>query len=241
MRQTTRSRVPVRSVASGGESLDKDLLDWGREQFDVTINEFYGQTEANMIVSNYATLWPVRPGRMGKPVPGHNIQLINGEIAVRAEGDPVVFLGYWNNPGATANKIRNGWLHTGDLGEMDDDGSIRFLGRADDIISSSGYRIGPGEVEASLLKHPAVGMAAVVGVPDPVRGEVVKAFVVPVTGVERSPALVAELQLFVKSQLAAYEYPREIEFLDELPLTTTGKIRRAELRNWSRTCTVAET
>jgi acetyl-CoA synthetase len=234
MRQTTGQRVSVRSVVSGGESLNEDLLEWGFERFGLTINEFYGQTEANMLVSNCATLWPVRPGWMGKPTPGHDVRVIDGEIVVRADNDPVVFLGYWNNPTATAEKVRDGWLHTGDLGVMEDDGSIRFIGRADDVISSGGYRIGPGEVEASLVKHPAVAMAAVVGVPDPVRGEVVKAFIVVAAGVERTAALASELQLFVKTRLAAYEYPRQIEFVDELPLTTTGKIRRAELRKGVR-------
>jgi acetyl-CoA synthetase len=231
MRQTTAPPVAVRSVASGGESLNADLLDWGRDQFGVTINEFYGQTEANMLVSNCARLWPVRPGWMGRPCPGHDVTVIDNEIAVRADGDPVVFLGYWKDPGATAEKVRDGWLRTGDTGEIDDDGSLRFIGRADDIISSGGYRIGPSEIEASLVKHPAVAMAAVVGVADPLRGQIVKAFVVPAGDVEPSRALAAELQTFVKTRLAAYEYPREIEFISELPMTTTGKVRRAVLRD----------
>ena len=230
MRQTAGSQARVRSVASGGESLNEDLVDWGRERFGVTINEFYGQTEANVLVSNCSELWPVRPGWMGKACPGHDVQIIDGEISVRAENDPVVFLGYWNNPRATAEKVRDGWLRTGDLGEMGDDGSLRFIGRADDVISSGGYRIGPGEVEATLVRHPAVAMAAVIGAPDPVRGQVVKAFVVPAAGVEPSDALAAELQAFVKNRLAAYEYPRQIVFIDELPMTTTGKIRRTALR-----------
>jgi acetyl-CoA synthetase len=230
MRETTAAPVSVRSVASGGEPLNADLLDWGSEQFGVTINEFYGQTEANMLVSNCAGLWPVRPGWMGRPCPGHEVTVIDHEIAVRVDGDPVVFLGYWNNPDATAEKVRDGWLRTGDIGEMDADGSLRFVGRADDVISSGGYRIGPGEIEGSLVRHPAVAMAAVVGVADPLRGQIVKAFVVPADGFEPSPALAEELQAFVKTRLAAYEYPRRIEFIRELPMTTTGKVRRAALR-----------
>ena len=147
-------------------------------------------------------------------------------------GRPVVavFLGYWQNPEATREKIRDGWLRTGDLAVGDDEGYLRFVGRADDIITSAGYRIGPGEIEDCLLRHPAVALAAVVGNPDPVRGEVVKAFVVLSPAASPSPELTAELQEFVRERLAAYEYPRIVEFVDSLPTTTTGKIRRAELR-----------
>jgi acetyl-CoA synthetase len=230
MRAVGGPRVDVRSVASGGESLNEDIVEWGRERFGVAINEFYGQTEANMLVSNCSELWPVSPGSMGKAVPGHDVRIIDGELAVRVEGDPVVFLGYWMNLDATADKVRDGWLRTGDQAEMAGDGSIRFIGRSDDIITSGGYRIGPSEVEASLVRHPSVALAAVVGVPDAMRGEIVQAFVVPAQGVEPSGALAAELKEFVRNRLAAYEYPRRIEFVDELPLTTTGKIRRAVLR-----------
>jgi acetyl-CoA synthetase len=235
MRQTQSPTVDVRTVASGGESLNDDLIDWGRGQFGVAINEFYGQTEANMLVSNCSALWPVQPGRIGRPVPGHDVRTIDGEIAVRVEGDPVIFLGYWNKPEATAEKVRDGWLRTGDLGEVDEDGSIRFIGRLDDVITSSGYRIGPGEVEASLAKHPSVSMAAVVGAQDPVRGEIVKAFVVLAKGIEPTRALADELQEFVRSRLATYEYPRAIEFVDTLPMTATGKIQRRLLREQDQT------
>jgi acetyl-CoA synthetase len=230
MRAISHSSVPLRSVASGGETLGPDLLDWGRETFEVTINEFYGQTEANVLVTNCSTLWPVLPGRMGKAVPGHELRIIDGEIAVRVKDDPVVFLGYWQNPDATAAKVLDGWLRTGDMGEQDTDGSFHFVGRTDDVISSGGYRIGPGEVEACLASHPDVALAAVIGVPDPVRGEIVKAFVVPASGADPTTALATDLQAYVKERLAAYEYPRQIEFLDSLPLTTTGKIRRTVLR-----------
>jgi acetyl-CoA synthetase len=233
MRQVNSRPLRVRSVGSGGETLGHELIDWGKKQLGVTINEFYGQTEANLVVGNCSTLAPVRPGWMGKAVPGHDVTVIDGEIAVRANGDPVAFLGYWQNEPATAEKVVDGWIRTGDLGEMDDDGSFRFIGRADDVISSGGYRIGPGEIEDCLGRHPAVAMAAVVGVPDEVRGEIVKAYIVPAQGVDASSDLERELQAFVRSQLAAYEYPRCIEFLHDLPMTTTGKIRRGELRQRS--------
>jgi acetyl-CoA synthetase len=149
---------------------------------------------------------------------------------VRTEGNPVTFLGYWQNPEATAAKFRDGWLLTGDLAEADDEGYVRFVGRADDLISSGGYRIGPGEIEDCLIRHPAVALAAAIGVPDETRGEVVKAFVVPVPGVTPTDALTAELQGWVRERLAPYEVPRALEFVEELPLTVTGKIRRNELR-----------
>jgi acetyl-CoA synthetase len=222
--------LSVRSVASGGEPLGEETLAWGRERFGVTINEFYGQTEANLVIGNCSSSWPVRPGSMGLPLPGHEIAVLDGEICVRADGDPVVMLGYWNRPQATAEKIRDGWLRTGDMGEQDADGYVRFLGRADDVISSGGYRIGPGEIEECLLRHPAVALAAAIGSPDPLRGEIVKAFVVAAPGAVVTPELAASLQAHVRERLAAYEYPREIAFVDSLPLTTTGKIRRGELR-----------
>ena len=231
MRQTPHRTVQLRSVGSGGESLGADLLDWGREKLGVTINEFYGQTEANVVLSNCSSLFPVRPGSMGRAVPGHDVRIIDGQVGVRADGDPVVFLGYWNKPEATAQKVRDGWLLTGDVAEMDDDGWFRFIGRTDDVISSGGYRIGPGEIESCLATHPAVAVAAVIGVPDPIRGAVIKAFVVPADGIEPTDALAAELQSHVKDRLAAYEYPRQIEFIESLPMTTTGKIRRGALRS----------
>ncbi|MCG5238552.1 acyl-CoA synthetase [Azospirillum doebereinerae] len=238
-----RHAYAMRSVASGGETLGTELLDWGRQTFGVTINEFYGQTECNMIVSSAATLMPPKPGIMGRPAPGHDVAVIDGAgnrlppgelglIAVRRP-DPVMFLGYWNNPAATAGKFIGEWLVTGDQGELDADGYIRFVGRDDDVITSAGYRIGPGEIEDCLIGHPAVRMAAVVGVPDPLRTEIVKAFVVLQDGVTADDALVAAIQEHVKTRLAAHEYPRAIEFLDQLPMTTTGKIIRRELRDRS--------
>ncbi|HET9939087.1 MAG TPA: long-chain fatty acid--CoA ligase, partial [Gaiella sp.] len=187
------------------------------------------QTEANLLIGSCAA-WPQRPGWMGRAYPGHELRLVDDEIAVRVEGDPVVFLGYWRDEEATAAKVRDGWLHTGDLAEVDGDGTYRSIGRVDDLISSGGYRIGPGEIEECLIRHPAVSVAAAIGSPDDVRGEVVKAFVVTVEGAPRSPELAEELRGFVRTRLAPYEVPREVEFVESLPLTVTGKIRRAELR-----------
>ncbi|MDQ2104675.1 acyl-CoA synthetase [Azospirillum isscasi] len=240
----TRWAYKMRSVASGGETLGAELLDWGRQTFGLTINEFYGQTECNMIVSSCATVMPSKPGVMGRPAPGHDVAVIDGQgnrlppgeiglIAVRRP-DPVMFLQYWNNPEATAAKfVGDGgdWLVTGDQGELDADGYIRFVGRDDDVITSAGYRIGPGEIEDCLIGHPAVRMAAVVGVPDPLRTEIVKAFIVLQDGVRPSDQLAAEIQAHVKTRLAAHEYPRAVEFVDSLPMTTTGKIIRRELRS----------
>lgn len=242
-----RARLDLRTVASGGETLGEELLDWGRKVLGVTINEFYGQTECNMVVSSCQRLFPAAPGRMGRAVPGHVVDVIDdegrpcpdgvqGAIGVRRE-DPVMFLGYWNNPAATAAKFRGDWLLTGDTGVREAGGLLRFVGRDDDVITSAGYRIGPGEIEDCLLRHPAVRMAGVVGKPDTQRTEIVKAYVVLREGIGPSEALVAELQAHVRSRLAAHEYPREVAFVDGLPLTTTGKIIRRELRVWA----VAET
>ncbi len=244
MRQAgTRRTRGIRTIGSGGETLGAELLDWGLETFGVSINEFYGQTECNLIVANNANLMPLRPGSMGRAVPGHTVAVIDaegreladgepGQIAV-ARGDPVMFLGYWNKPEATAGKFVGDWLVTGDMGVRDDDGYFRFVGRDDDVITSAGYRIGPGEIEDCLLKHPAVAMAAVIGVPDPVRTEAIKAFIVPNPGQETDEALKADIQAHVRSRLAAHEYPRMVEFVDSLPMTATGKIVRRELRRRS--------
>ncbi|HEY8596117.1 MAG TPA: acyl-CoA synthetase [Devosiaceae bacterium] len=239
-----RWALNMRTVASGGETLGAELLDWGRRVFGVTINEFYGQTECNMIVSSCAALMPARPGIMGRPVPGHTLAIVDdkgqplpvGEqanIAVKAP-DPVMFLGYWRDEEKTRAKFAGEWLLTGDTGEMDADGWIRFVGRDDDVITSSGYRIGPGEIEDCLLGHPAVRMAGVVGKPDPVRTEIVKAYVVLEQGAGPTPELAEEIKDWVRTRLAAHEYPREVAFVDELPLTTTGKIIRRELRERAR-------
>ncbi|GGB61670.1 acetyl-CoA synthetase [Roseibium aquae] len=235
-----RWTLNVRSVASGGETLGAELIDWGRRTFGLTINEFYGQTECNMIVSSCAAIMEARPGVMGRAVPGHQVDVVDeagkpapdgvlGTIAVKSP-DPVMFLGYWNNADATRRKFTGEWLLTGDTGQRDADGWIRFVGRDDDVITSSGYRIGPGEIEDCLLKHPAVAMAGVVGKPDQRRTEIVKAYIVLKSDIEPSDALAEEIASFVKIRLAAHEYPREVAFVDALPMTTTGKVIRKELR-----------
>jgi len=233
--------VRLRTLASGGESLGEDLIDWGRATFGLTINEFYGQTECNLVVGNGRALPPVRPGWTGTAIPGHTVSIVDeagrelpagemGSIAFRRP-DPVMFLGYWHNDAATKAKFRGDWLVSGDLGVRDEAGYFRFIGRDDDLITSGGYRIGPGEIEACLLRHPAVALAAAVGEPDPVRTEVVKAVVVLKPGFTSSQALAAELQEHVRSRLGAHEYPRIVEFAAELPLTATGKIIRRALRS----------
>ena len=242
---TPKDPVPMRSVASGGETLGKELIAWGQQVFGTTINEFYGQTECNMIVSSCAALEPAEPGVMGFAVPGHSVEVVDedtatlcqidqeGSIAVRAP-DPVMFLGYWNNPEATAAKFieiaGEAWLLTGDKGCKTPTGRIRFIGRDDDIISSGGYRIGPAEIEDCLLTHPAVQFAGVVGKPDPIRGSVVAAFIQLAHGFDASDELAAEIAAHVKTKLAAYEFPRIVRFITDMPMTTTGKIIRANLR-----------
>ena len=231
----------LRSVASGGESLGDELIAWGQKALGVTINEFYGQTECNIVVSGCSVLFPRKSGTIGRAVPGHHVAVVDesgvpvpagvtGNIAIQSP-DPVMFLGYWNNPAATAEKFAGDYLLTGDLGEIDDEGYIRYVGRDDDVITSAGYRIGPGPIEECLLKHPAVRMAAVIGKKDAQRTEIVKAFVVLAEGYRPSGELVAQLQDHVRQRLAAHEYPREIAFMDDLPATVTGKIMRRSLRD----------
>jgi len=235
-------RLPLRSVMCGGEPLGEETLQWAREQLGVTVNEIYGQTEVNYVVGNSYTVWEVRPGSMGRPYPGHDVCVLGedeaqvprgeiGQVAVNAS-DPVAFLGYWDNAEATHGKHSNdgAWILTGDLARQDEDDYLWFVSRNDDIINSGGYRIGPAEIEACLIRHPAVAMAAAVGVPHAVRGEIVKAFVQLHPGHRPSEGLADEIRRLVQQQLAAYEYPREIEFVDALPVTTTGKVRRSVLR-----------
>lgn len=235
----------MRSVASGGEPLGTQLLEWGQQALGVTINEFYGQTECNMVISSCSALAPPVNGVIGWPVPGHRVDVIDeatgarlpegqeGSIAILAP-DPVMFLGYWQQPVATAAKFVHSaegrWLLTGDRGERCADGRVRFKGRNDDIISTGGYRVGPAEIEDCLISHPAIAMAGVVGQPDPLRGEIVAAFVTLRAGFAPSDALRDEIAAHVRTRLAAYEYPRAIYFTEDLPVTTTGKIIRNDLR-----------
>ena len=236
-----RYNIVLRSIMSAGEQVGAELIRWGEQTLGVTINEMWGQTEVNYLVGNCAALMPVRPGSMGKPYPGHAVDVIDpegkvlpdgetGELAVR-RGDPVMCLGYWNNEQATRGKFVGDWFCTGDMGYRDGEGYLWFLGRKDDVISSAGYRIGPGEIEDSLLKHPAVAQAAVIGKPDALRGSIIKAFVVLSDGYEASQELAADIRESIRTRLATYEYPREIEFIDALPMTTTGKVRRIDLRH----------
>jgi acetyl-CoA synthetase len=236
----SRHDFQMRSIGSGGESLGEELLSWGREVMGVTINEFYGQTEVNLVVGNCFEVMEIRPGSMGRAIPGHRVEVVDeegrplppgelGEVAIEAP-DPVMFLEYWRNPKATEEKYIDRWCLTGDLATKDEDGYFWFMGRKDDIITSAGYRIGPTEIEECILKHPAVSLVAVVGSPDPVRTEIVKAFIVLKPGIEPTSELEEEIRQFVKVRLAAHEYPREIEFVKDLPMTTTGKIKRKELK-----------
>jgi len=241
----SRYDLNLRSIMSGGESLGAQTLEWARANLGVEINEIYGQTEINLVIGNCARLWPVRPGSMGKAYPGHDVVILDdagqplppgqtGEVAVRAGDDPVFFLGYWNNPAATEAKFTGDWARMGDLAVLDNDGYFWFAGRNDDVIITAGHRVGPTEVENALLRHPAVAMAAVVAAPDAMRGDVIKAFIVPAAGHPPTEELASEIQDFVKTTLARHEYPRRIEFVDDLPLTTTGKIRRNVLRERER-------
>jgi acetyl-CoA synthetase len=230
----------LRSVASGGESLGVEALEWGRSAFGLAINEFYGQTECNLVLGSCAQLGMLKPGAIGKPIPGHTVAVIGkdgaplnagevGQIAVKRP-DPVMFLEYWGNPQATRDKFIGDWMTTGDQGVMDEDGYISFVGRDDDVITSAGFRIGPGEIEDCLIRHPAVALAAVIGKPDPLRTEIVKAFIVLKKSHAPSDALAAEIQTFVRTRLSAHEYPREVAFIDDMPMTTTGKVIRRLLR-----------
>ena len=236
--------LKLRTLGSGGESLGQELLKWGKEIFDVGINEFYGQTECNLTISNCGLIMKQKLGSIGKPVPGHNVRLMNkegsfindeneeGEIVVNSSS-PSTFLGYWNNKSETEKKIIDGWLHTGDYATLDEDGYFYFKGRKDDLINSSGYRIGPSEIENTILSIDEVEMAAVVGVPDDLRGQIVKAVIVPKNKFHintQNLELKDKIKNKVKDKLAAHEYPRIIEFVHELPLTTTGKIKRNIIR-----------
>lgn len=238
--EAARAPLALRSVGSGGESLGAELLDWGRGALGHTIHEFYGQTECNMVLANNAAVTPVKPGSMGRAVPGYDIAILDsegrilppgqaGEIAMR-RGGASMFLHYWNRPDKTAEKFRGDWMLSGDEGVMDEDGYVFFASRTDDVITSSGYRIGPTEIEDCLAGHPAVGMAAVIGLPDPVRTEAVVAYVVPRPGIAGDEALAAALIAHVRGRVGAHLAPRRVVFTSELPLTATGKIMRREVR-----------
>jgi len=245
-RPRDRFDVNMRSVMSAGEAVGTTLFEWTREALGVPINEMFGQTEVNYIVGNSHSNWPAKAGSMGRPYPGHRIAVIDdagdivphgnaGEIAINriapdGTPDPVFFLEYFGNPDATRAKYTGDWCRTGDMASVDGDGYLWYQGRADDMFKAAGYRIGPSEIENCLVRHHAVANAAVVPSPDEVRGNVVKAFIVLATGHCASRALEEEIRAHVRNFLAPYEYPREIEFVDALPMTTTGKIQRKVLR-----------
>jgi acetyl-CoA synthetase len=241
--------LQLRSIMSAGEAVGETVFAWSCDRLGVTVNEMFGQTEVNYIVGNSHTLWPARPGSMGRPYPGHRVAVIDdegrvlpagesGDVAVNrnwiegdeSQRDAVFFLGYWKNPEATRNKFSADWCRTGDLARADEDGYLWYHGRSDDMFKSAGYRIGPSEIENCLVKHAAVANAAVIGSPDETRGTFVKAFIVLTPGYAPSDKLIAELQEHVRGKLAPYEYPKEIEFIDALPMTTTGKVQRRVLR-----------
>jgi len=235
-----RHDIKMRSIGSGGEQLGAETYEWGKSAFGLTINEFYGQTEANIVVSACAAAGVSKAGAIGKPVAGHVVAVIDaqghplkagepGQIAVKRP-DPVMFLEYWGNPKATHDKFIGDWMTTGDQGVMDEEGYISFVGRDDDVITSAGFRIGPGEIEDCLIRHPAVALAAAIGKPDALRTEIVKAFIVLKKDFVASDALATEIQNFVKTRLSGHEYPREVAFIDDMPMTTTGKVIRRLLR-----------
>ena len=247
-------RLQLQAIMSAGEAVGDAVFAYCRDQLGVIVNEMFGQTEINYVVGNCSMNgstdlgvgWPARPGSMGRPYPGHRVAVIDedgnecppgvpGDVAVNrydvhGDPDPIFFLGYWRNEAATQRKYTGDWCRTGDLATRDEDGYLWYQGRADDVFKAAGYRIGPSEIENCLVKHPAVANAAVVPKPDPERGAVVKAYVVLAPGHRPGDALVAELQQHVKGKLAPYEYPKEIEFIDALPMTTTGKVQRRVLR-----------
>ena len=248
----------LRGLMSAGEAVGDAVFSYCRDRLGVTVNEMFGQTEINYVVGNCSKFWPARPGSMGKAYPGHRVAVLDddgeecadgvpGDVAVNrfdihGEADPIFFLGYWKNDAATQAKFTGDWCRTGDLARVDADGYLWYEGRADDIFKAAGYRIGPGEIENCLVKHPAVANAAVVPKPDRERGAVVKAYVVLAPDLiaarasqtseksEFDQKLIAELQAHVRTRLAPYEYPKEIEFIDALPMTTTGKVQRRVLR-----------
>ncbi len=235
-----RFELKLRSIMSAGETVGEEVLGFADEVLKVPLNEMWGQTEFNYLVGNCQAVMAPKPGSIGKPYPGHRVCPVDsqgrplapgkvGELAAWRD-DPVFFIGYWNREQATRDKFIGEYWGTGDMGYRDKEGYLWFVGRKDDVISTAGHRVGPGEIEDCLLKNPAVAQAAVIGSPDDLRGNIIKAFIVLAQGHQGSDALAKTIQADVKSRLAAHEYPREIEFIASLPMTTTGKVRRLELR-----------
>ncbi|MFD0914961.1 AMP-binding protein [Pseudahrensia aquimaris] len=240
-RPRERFGMGLRTLFSGGEALGKETFEWGKSELGITINEGYGQTECNLVLTSCAALGVNRAGSAGRPTPGNHVAVIRedgticdvnepGQIAVKRPL-PTMFLEYWLRPEATAEKFIGDWMTTGDQALTDEDGYFHFVGRDDDIITSAGFRIGPGEIEDCLIAHPAVRLAAAVGKPDGVRTEIVKCYVMLEEGQIGDEALKADIKAYVRSRLSAHEYPREIDFVDAMPLTTTGKVIRREFRD----------
>ncbi|MEX2520880.1 MAG: AMP-binding protein [Paracoccaceae bacterium] len=240
-----RFGADLRVVGSAGEAMGGEVLAWGREAFGAPVNEFYGQTECNMVIGNNARLMTPKPGSMGLALPGHEAAVLDaelepvspgqaGELAIRAP-DSGLFLGYWNQPEKTKEKLRRDargqlWMLTGDVATRGAEGYFRFESRADDVITASGYRVGPTEIEECLAGHPAVAVAAVIGEADPVRTEVIRAFVTLAPGAEAGDALVAALIAHVKLRLSPHLAPVAVDFIEEMPVTASGKIMRRKLR-----------
>jgi len=251
---SSQFQLDLQAIMSAGEAVGDAVFAYCQAELGVTVNEMFGQTEINYIVGNCAMNgdtadgvgWPAKPGSMGRAYPGHRVAVIDeegqecpvgvpGDVALHrfdmhGDPDPIFFLGYWNQAEATASKYTGDWCRTGDLATRDAEGYLWYQGRADDVFKAAGYRIGPSEIENCLVKHPAVANAAVVPKPDRERGNLVKAYVVLSAGFAPSDALVLELQDHVRGLLAPYEYPKDIEFIDALPMTTTGKVQRRVLR-----------
>ena len=239
-RPRERYRLNLRTIGSAGEALGRETFEWAKMALGPEVSEFYGQTECNIVISSAADLGVIKPGSMGKAAPGHRVAIIDGEgrelpagavgqVAIQRP-DPVMFLGYWKNDKATEAKFVGDWMTTGDQGVTDAEGYFTFFGRDDDVITSSGYRIGPGEIEDCLAGHPDVQLAAAVGKPDALRTEIVKAYVVLRPGVIGDEKMAQSIRDWVKTRLSMHEYPREIAFVDSLPLTTSGKVIRRFLR-----------
>jgi acetyl-CoA synthetase len=233
-------KLKLRCIVSGAEPVSPQLARWVDEELQVEFNQGFGQTEANYFIGTCSAVEKARLEPLGKAYPGHDVAIVSpdgvvlkngeaGEIAIRRDS-PVVMREYWKNPAAMSEKFKGEWCMTGDLGHMDDEGYVYFAGRNDDVIKSSGYRIGPSEIEAKIMEHKSVASCAVIGVPDPQRGQAIKAFVKLLPGFTPSELMIKEIQIHVKTRLAAHEAPREIEFMDEFPSTVTGKIMRRELR-----------
>ncbi|MEA2625102.1 MAG: acetyl-CoA synthetase [Candidatus Binatota bacterium] len=233
--------LKLRCIVSGAEPVSPELARWVDEELQVEFNQGFGQTEANYFIGTCTALEKAKLEPLGKAYPGHDVAVVGsdgkpvkngdvGEIAIRSD-DPVVMKEYWKNPEAMKEKFAGEWCLTGDIGYADDEGYFYFQGRGDDVIKTSGYRVGPAEVEASIMEHAAVASCAVIGVPDPQRGQSIKAFVKLMPGTPPSDVIIQEIQAHVKKKLAAHEYPRAIEFLDEFPVTVTGKVKRRDLRD----------